>query len=606
VTELAAAEGGSHARLLLPSLLVLFVAALVPFAGTFFQHYPDERNYTNAAITMVQSGDYLTPRWPDGRSNLHKPIVAYWVVAASYKIFGITLPASRLPFMVAGALIIAATYVTGLALTGRRDTALLAAVITASEPQLILSSMRAIPDVLLCLFMLLSAYGFLGLVVLGRRTAATYWSAYLGAALAIETKGLLALVFVAFAWVFALLERGAEPARNSAGGSAPLPNLPPERVARAKPARERGTPTGRTVPSGWRRSARSRLRSLLHAPSMLVALAVAISWYVAMYGLHRDRLVKIFFGDQITYNVQVLDGTPLIRIPIYLGLLLINLLPWSVLLVPLAIWDRQSFRLVDASLRRAQRFIVLWAVLMAIVFGLGNQIEPRYLLPAGPLLAILLAHQIARADLRLTTRAIAYLAAAALVLLAVLGLALSLLDALVMGTGPALLALALSAVVVTMIALAIRGGVLPAAVSVPLSVVLAFSLIAIALGPALEPDAGVKTMVRELERTRRNGAEPVLVTGPEHLANKLRVASAGRIAIDSWSRLDDDHRRWPERMIIPVGQAAGIDLTSYRSREVATEVRRVPVVGLLHAMASGRVTEFFDLRRDRYVLAVRR
>ena len=301
-----------------------------------------------AAITMVQSGDYLTPRWPDGRSNLHKPIVAYWVVAASYTIFGITLPASRLPFMVAGALVIAATYVTGLALTGRRDTALLAAMITASEPQLILSSMRAIPDVLLCLFTLLSAYGFLGLVVLGRRTAATYWSAYLGAALAIETKGLLALVFVAFAWVFALLDRGAEPIS-------------------------------------------SRLRALLHLPSMLVALAVAVSWYVAMYGLHRDRLVKIFFGDQITYNVQFLDGTPLIRIPIYLGFLLINLLPWSVLLVPLAIWDRQSFRPVDASLRRAQRFIVLWAVLTAIVFGLGNKIEPRYLLPAGPLLAILLA-----------------------------------------------------------------------------------------------------------------------------------------------------------------------------------------------------------------------
>jgi 4-amino-4-deoxy-L-arabinose transferase-like glycosyltransferase len=563
VTESAAVEGGSNARLLLPSLLALFVAALVPFAGTFFQDYPDERNYTNAAITMVRSGDYLTPRWPDGRSNLHKPIVAYWVVAASYKIFGITLAASRLPFMVAGALTIAATYVTGLALTGRRDTALLAAVITASELQLILSSMRAIPDVLLCLLMLVSAYGFLGLVVLGRRTAATYWSAYLGAALAIETKGLLALVFVAFALVFALLDRGAEPAR-------------------------------------------SRLRSLLHAPSMLVALAVAVSWYVAMYGLHRDRLVKIFFGDQITYNVQFLDGTPLIRVPIYLGFLLINLLPWSVLLVPLAIWDGQSFRPADASLRRAQRFVVLWAVLMAIVFGLGNKIEPRYLLPAGPLLAILLADQIVRADSRLTTRAIAYLAAAALVLLAVLGLALSLLDALVMGIGPAVLTLALSAVVVTMIALATRGGALPAAASVPLSIVLASSLIVIALGPALEPDAGVKTMVRELERGQRNGAEPVLVTGPEYLANKLRVASGGRIAIDSWSRLDDDRQRWPGRMIIPIAQAAGIDLTGYRSREVATEVRSVPVVGLLHAMASGRVTEFFDLRRDRYVLAVRR
>lgn len=339
---------------------------------------------------------------------------------------------------------------------------------------------------------------------------------------------------------------------------------------------------------------------------MLASLAVAASWYVAMYGLHRERLVKIFFGDQITYNVQFLDGTPLIRIPIYLGFLLINLLPWSVLLVPLAIWDRRSFRPDDASLRRAQRFIVLWAVLMAIVFGLGNKIEPRYLLPAGPLLAILLADQIARADSRVTGRAIAYLAAAALVLLAVLGLALSLLDAFVIGIGPALLTLALSATVVAMIALATRSGALPPAVGVALSVVLAFSLIVIALGPALHPDAGVKTLVRELERTQREGAEPVLATGPEYLANKLRVASGGHIAIDSWSRLDADRQRWPGRMILPAAQATAIDLTGYRFREVATEVRSVPVAGLLHAMASGRVKEFFDLRRDRYVIAVRR
>lgn len=570
MTEAAAAQDGSHARLLLPSLLVMFVAALVPFAGTFFQHYPDERNYTNAAITMVQSGDYLTPRWPDGRSNLHKPIVAYWVVAAAYAIFGITLPAARLPFMVAGALLIGLTYLTALTLTGRRDTALLAAVITASEPQLILSSMRAIPDVLLGLFTLLSAYGFLSLIVLGRRTAATYWSAYLGAALAIETKGMLALVFVAFALAFALLDRGAEPARHSG-----------------------------------RRSAPSRLRPLLHAPSMLVGLVVAVSWYVAMYWWHRDRLVKIFFGDQITYNVQFLDGTPLLRIPIYLGFLLINLLPWSVLLVPLAIWNRRSFRPDDASMRRAQRFIILWAVLMAIIFGLGNKIEPRYVLPAGPLLAILLAAQIARADSRLTTRAIAYLAAGALVLLAVLGVALSLLDASVIGIAPGILTLLLSGAVVTVIALAIRSEALPAAASVALSVVLAFSLIVVALGPALEPDAGVQTMVRELERAERDG-EPVLVTGPEYLANKLRVASGGRVAIDSWSRLDTDRQRWPARMIVPAAQAAAVDLTGYRSREVATEVRSVPVAGLLRAMAGGRVKEFLDARRDRYVIAIRR
>jgi 4-amino-4-deoxy-L-arabinose transferase-like glycosyltransferase len=550
-------------RAMLLSLLLVFVAGLFPFAGTFFQHYPDERNYTNAAITMVNTRDYLTPRWPDGRPNLHKPIVAYWLVAASYSVFGITLPASRLPFMVAGALVVALAYATAFRLTGRGDTALLAAVITSSEPQLILSSMRAIPDVLLCLFTLLSAYGFLGLIVPGRPPASAYWAAYVGAALAIETKGLLALVFVAFVWVFAWLDRGEEPAS-------------------------------------------SRLRALIHGPSMLVALLVATAWYAAMYWLHRDRLIRIFFGDQISYNVQVFDGTPLLRVPTYLAFLVINLLPWSLLLIPLALYDRPSFATADASRRRAKRFIVLWSLLMAIIFGLGNKIEPRYLLPAGPLLAILLADQLTRADAAVTWRAFRYLLIALLVLLAGFGLVLSLLDASVIGMSPALLTLALVGAVIATIALAARGGALSIPIGIALSVLLAFSLTVITLGPALEPDAGVKAIARELERTQRDGAQPVLVAGPEFLANKLRVTTAGRIAIDSWSRLGPRPDAWPARMIVPAAEAAALDLMGYRRHEVAAEVRSVPVAGLLRAIAGGRVKEFLDARRERYVIAIRR
>lgn len=117
----------------------MFVAGLFPFAGTFFQHYPDERNYTNAAITMVTTGEYVTPRWPDGHPNVHKPLLVYWVVAGSYALFGVNLPAARLPFMVAGAPIVALTYATALRVGSSRENALLAAVITFSQPELILA-----------------------------------------------------------------------------------------------------------------------------------------------------------------------------------------------------------------------------------------------------------------------------------------------------------------------------------------------------------------------------------------------------------------------------------------------------------------------------------
>jgi len=144
------------ARLRLLGLILLFVAGLLPFADSFFQHHMDERFYTNAAITMLQSGDALTPRWLDGSSALQKPILTYWVTAASYALLGIRLFTSRIPVMLAGALVILLTYCATLGLTGNPDHAFLAAVITFSQHQLIVASIRSILDVFLCSFILVS------------------------------------------------------------------------------------------------------------------------------------------------------------------------------------------------------------------------------------------------------------------------------------------------------------------------------------------------------------------------------------------------------------------------------------------------------------------
>jgi hypothetical protein len=142
----------ARARLIRPGarllcLIALFVAGLLPSSQSFFHWYTDERRYTNAAIVMVGTGGYTTPRWFDGSPRLRKPVRPYWLVAARYRMFGIYLWAGRLPFILAGALVIALTYRTAPALTGDPETAMLAAAIMFSHPQLILASIRSIPDV---------------------------------------------------------------------------------------------------------------------------------------------------------------------------------------------------------------------------------------------------------------------------------------------------------------------------------------------------------------------------------------------------------------------------------------------------------------------------
>jgi 4-amino-4-deoxy-L-arabinose transferase-like glycosyltransferase len=157
----------------------------------------------------------------------------------------------------------------------------------------------------------------------------------------------------------------------------------------------------------------------------------------------------------------------------YLACLLINLLPWSLLLIPLALYERRSLVPDDPRERRAQRFIILWGVLMAIIFGLGQKMEPRYILPAGPLFAILLAGALGTRR-SAADHARTGLFVLVLIALAGFGVVLALVGWSVMGPGPALIVLALFIAVISTIALATRPGGLPLPIGVGFAVFLAF------------------------------------------------------------------------------------------------------------------------------------
>jgi hypothetical protein len=98
------------------------------------------------------------------------------------------------------------------------------------------------------------------------------------------------------------------------------------------------------------------------------------------------------------------------------------------------------------------------------------------------------------------------------------------------------------------------------------------------------------------------------VTGhrPEALASKLRVLTAGRVPIDTWSELSPARAAWPDAMILSAGDAAKLDLAGYRARAVSTEVQHIPIAGLAQAIRAGRIAEFLDAQRAHYVLAIRR
>ena len=66
-------------------------------------YHTDENFYILSAKNMLQSGDYLTPMYHEEK-RFAKPILFYWLVAASYKAFGINLVSARLWSVVFGTL----------------------------------------------------------------------------------------------------------------------------------------------------------------------------------------------------------------------------------------------------------------------------------------------------------------------------------------------------------------------------------------------------------------------------------------------------------------------------------------------------------------------
>ena len=73
---------------------------------------PDEPFYSQTCREMVQTGDWLTPKI-FGKPQFEKPILYYWLVSASYKVFGENEFAGRVPSALPATLAVLAVYAFG-------------------------------------------------------------------------------------------------------------------------------------------------------------------------------------------------------------------------------------------------------------------------------------------------------------------------------------------------------------------------------------------------------------------------------------------------------------------------------------------------------------
>src|SRR5579864_5097245 len=187
------------------ALAAVFVA--VYFGSLFSPALLDDADSTHAeaAREMFVSSDYVTLH-VNGVRYLEKAPLPYWLVAFSYRIFGVNEFATHLPIALGVLLLGVLGFTWGRRAFGNR-AGTYAALFVFTAAGVYLFTRIMIPEAILSLLVATSFY-FL-LTGLDDRAAWRWYAGYACLALAVLTKGLVALVFVGVP-AFAYLVRTCE------------------------------------------------------------------------------------------------------------------------------------------------------------------------------------------------------------------------------------------------------------------------------------------------------------------------------------------------------------------------------------------------------------
>jgi 4-amino-4-deoxy-L-arabinose transferase-like glycosyltransferase len=343
------------------SLTIIFVLwGAIYFAGMFSPALLDDVDtiHAEAAREMVERHDWVT-LYTNGIRYLEKAPLMYWATAASYELFGVSEWSTRLPLMLGVLALLLLTYVLGKRAYGERAGFYSALVLGTSLGPYIFTRFQ-IPDIIVGLWMALSAHFFLLSLEQERPSRWVCWGFAATCALNVLTKSLIGLVFPLGAICIYLLATG---------------NL--------------------------RHILKLRLFS-----STLVFVAVAAPWHLLAaranpaQGSVKGFLWFYFVNEQFLRYVgkRWPPGYDTVPLLIFWGLTILWLAPWMVFLP-------QSIRQAPLRLRelrnqltgpqRASLFFLIWALVVVGFFTFSTRQE-YYTLPAIPALALLVGAWLAK------------------------------------------------------------------------------------------------------------------------------------------------------------------------------------------------------------------
>ncbi len=352
----------------------------------------DEPRNSRASVEMLERSDWTVPTF-NGELRSHKPILLYWGQMVSYLSLGQSDFSARLPSALAAILTVFSVAVLASRLSGNprgiSAAGFWSATVLATCLLMVMAGRAATPDALLI------ATSTLGISILvvgslapsspfsSGNVCKTRWVAaaagYTCLGFAALAKGPVGIVLpLAVVHIWWMINKRLESVTIE------LWNNDHQVVKNKSPRRSVGQQLAVLLSESWSCfNPRSCLRSVLALrtiPGLILTLMVAAPWYVAV-GLETDgAFLRGFFIEhnlgRAINSMEGHNGT----IFFYPVAFVVGIFPWSLWLIPIAMWTRGAFR-ENAVQRQLVVLGTVWIAVYLTAFSLASTKLPSYITP---------------------------------------------------------------------------------------------------------------------------------------------------------------------------------------------------------------------------------
>ena len=323
--------------------VVLFIVLFWRLGAASFWE-PDEAHYAETTRELIDTGDWLAPYYND-RPFFDKPVLFHWLQAIAMSVAGVSELGARLVPALAALALVGVTFWLGVTLVSA-DAGIVAALLLATNPAVFALARYAILDTLFTAFVFGGA-SLVSVAALQERPR-LQWPGYLLIALAVLTKGPLALVLCGLAFGLTIL---------------------------------------------WSADARRRLLALRLVSGTVLVVVIAAPWFVLMWLRFRDAFVAGYLLDE---NIRLFATDRFARtasnsVWFYFRVLAAGLLPWTALIVGRLYDDLRAAARRDRSLDVVDVLLWSWTLVIVGFFTLSKFKLDHYVFPAAPALCLIAA-----------------------------------------------------------------------------------------------------------------------------------------------------------------------------------------------------------------------